>query len=94
MMLRTQDFSAIRQNEENHSVLQHVRIQDDKDKEQDANAHSVQKKDNADGSDTQHDAREQGRNKYFDTRKKKKSNDLDDGGIVIAKNRGGFDLKI
>lgn len=94
MMVRTQDYSALRQNEENHSVIQNVRIQGDRDKNDEVLAHSVNRKDNADGSDNRHDAKEEGRNKYFNTRKKKEANILDTEGIVVAKKSAGFDLKI
>lgn len=92
-MLRTQDYSALKHNEDNHSTVQHVRIQDDRDKAEDTIAHSVRSKDDADGTDTHHDARDEGKNKYVNLRKKKKE-DPGEEGIVIAKSRGGFDLKI
>ena len=94
MMLRTQDFSVLRQNEDNNLSNQHVNIQDNIDKTGERNAQSVQKKDDSNGADTRHDAKEEGRNKYFNNRKLKGKNDPLKDGVVVAKGRGGFDLSI
>lgn len=95
MMLRTQDYSILRQNEDNYSANQHVQIQDRLDKSDDANAHSVNTKDDANGPNTHHDARDEGRNKYVDMRnKKKKQDDELNEGKVIAKSQKGFDISI
>ena len=94
MVLRMQDFSTVRQNEENISVNQQLHIQDSKSKSDDINAHSVQSKDDSDGADTHHDAREEGRNKYVNMRKKKNGDELPKEGRVIAKGKGGFDITI
>lgn len=93
-VLRMQDFSTIRHNEENHAGNQHLVLQDAQDKAEDTNAHTVQKKADSDGADTHHDAREEGRNKYIDTRKKKDKNPISREGVVIAKQKGGFDISI
>ena len=94
MVLRMQDFSQVRQNEENVSVNQHVVIQEDLDKTEESNAHSVVKKDNADGTGTDHDARQEGRNKYTDNRKKKNAGSVPSSGRMVAKGQGGFDISI
>ena len=94
MVMRMQDFSSIRQNEENVSVNQHMQIQDTLDKTDDANAHTVREQSDSDGADTRHDAREEGRNKYFDNRKKKGQNSVPLEGRMVAKGRGGFDITV
>lgn len=94
MMLRTQDFSVLRQNEENHLSNQHIQIQNSIDKSGEENARSVQKKDDSNGAGTRHDAKEEGRNKYVNMRKVKKADDPLKEGVVVAKGKGGFDLSI
>lgn len=94
MMLRTQDFSSIRQNEDNHSVNLHMHIQDSIDKNEDRSARSVHSKDNSDGANTNHDAKEKGRNTYFDNRKKDSKKHGKQEGVVVPKNHGGFDVTI
>lgn len=94
MLLRTQDFSSIRQNENNQGALAHSQIQSELDKTEDVTLHSVVKQDDADKSDTRHDARQEGRNKYYDMRKKKKAEpDLSEG-IVVKKSPAKFDISI
>lgn len=94
MILRTQDFSGVRHNEENHSANVHVRIQESIDKSEEANAHSVREKDNADKSGTHHDARDEGRNKYFSLRTKQKKEKEQEDGVVVKKKPGGFNITI
>ena len=94
MIMRTQDFSAVRHNEDNHSANVHVQIQERMDKADEANAHTVIQKDNADSADTRHDARDEGRNKYFSTRKKKQNDDVAEEGVVVVKRKSGFDITI
>lgn len=94
MVMRMQDFSSVRQNEENVSLNQHITIQNSIDKNGEAVARSVHEKDNSDGADTHHDAREKGRNKYYDTRKKKSKDESLKDGIVVAKGKSVFDITI
>lgn len=93
MIMRTQDYSTVRQNEDNHSNNIHVHIQEQMDKTDDNKSHTVRSRDDADSSDTHHDARDEGRNKYFDTRKKKSEKVAKDG-VVIAKSKNRFDISI
>ena len=94
MVLRTQDFTAIRHNEENRANNQHVQIQDTLDQNEDVSAHTVREKDNSDGADTRHDAREEGRNKYVNLRKKNDKKDPLGEGVVVAKKRASFDMSV
>ncbi len=98
MVVRAMDFSTIKQNENEHPHTQHVIIQDDIDQREGSNVQTVHEKDNDDASNTEHDAREEGRNKYFstrDTEKKKKKNEVPDEGIVIpVRPGGGFNITI
>lgn len=94
MLLRTQDFSAIRHNEDNQSNVAHLQIQGRLDKTEDAVSHTVVSKEDANQSDTQHDARKEGKNKYYDMRKKKKTSEVASDGVVIKKTQGGFNITI
>ncbi|MCR5832306.1 MAG: hypothetical protein K6G67_09235 [Lachnospiraceae bacterium] len=94
MVVRAMDYSNVQRNEIEHPHHQHVVIQEDIEKNDDSNVKTVRNKDDADGADTHHDAREEGRNKYFSTRKTKKKNEVPDEGKVIPKNPGGFNITI
>ena len=56
--------------------------------------HTVQKKDDSDGANTHHDAKDEGRNKYYNNRNVKKKNALDSKGVVVPKGMGGFDMSV
>ena len=95
MVVRAMDFQAIKANENEHPHTQHVIIQEDIDKNDDSHVNTVREKDNADKSGTEHDAKEEGRNKYFSNRKeKKKTDDIPEEGKVIALRPGGFNMTI
>ncbi len=94
MVVRAMDFQAVKANENEMPHTQHVVIQEDIDKNDDSHVTTVRSKDNADESDTHHDAKEEGRNKYFSTRNTKKKNDVPDEGKVIPLNSGGFNITI
>ena len=94
MVIRAQDYSTIRQNELAAPNTQHVVIQEQIEHRDDANVHTVRQKDDSDKADTHHDAREEGRNKYFSSGKRKSTKPDDEDGVVIRKDRGGFDISI
>lgn len=95
MVIRAMDFQTVRANELDHPHTQHMVIQDDIDKNEDSNVNTVHEKDNADKSGTDHDAKEEGRNKYFSTRRtKKKDDEVPDEGKVIALRPGGFNITV
>jgi len=93
MISRVQDISIIKHNEDSKSELVQQHSQSDFDTRQDQNVHTVHSADDTSSTDTHHDAREKGRNEYFDQRKKeKKKAAVTDR--VIAKPKQGFDIKI
>lgn len=103
MIAISQDISAIQQHNDGIATLHQSQIQRAADNQVEENAHSVQKKDDADKPDTHHDAREEGRNKYFNNRKNKpkKGSDADGAqdaspadGFMVPKGPGRFDIKI
>ena len=94
MIMRSMDYLSVKANENEHPHTQHVIIQEDIDKNDDAHVNTVREKDNADKSGTEHDAKEEGRNKYFSNRKDKKKDEVPDEGRVIPLNPGGFNITI
>ncbi len=90
---RTQDFSTIKQNEDNKGMLVQANIQNEHDQEIDHAMHQVHDADNSRDSEGEFDARREGRNKYMKTATKKKKDDKTEGKVVV-KNRGGFDMSI
>ena len=94
MVVRAMDYSTVQRNEIEHPHHQHVVIQEDIEKNDDSNVKTVRDKDNADKSGTDHDAREEGRNKYFSTRNTKKKDEVPDEGRVIPVRPGGFNITI
>ncbi|MBR6452679.1 MAG: hypothetical protein IKS87_08230 [Lachnospiraceae bacterium] len=90
---RAQDISIIQQNEDARGELAHLHTQSTFEGERDQFVHTVHNADNTDETDTHHDAREKGKNEYFDQRnKQKKQKQQKDR--VIAKITHGFDIKI
>ena len=89
------DYSTMKQNEIEHPHNQHVIIQEDIDRNDDSHVNTVREKDNADKSGTDHDAKEEGRNKYFANRKKRTGEDeIPEEGRVVAMRPGGFNITI
>lgn len=94
MVVRAMDYSNVRQNELSQPQTAHVVIQEQIDRKEESNAHSVREKDNSDKSDTHHDAKEEGRNKYFSQRRTKTEKEQLDEGKVVAKSAGGFNVTV
>ncbi len=97
MVIRAMDFSVMKQNEIEQPHTQHVVIQDDIDQREGSLVTTVHEKDNADRSNTDHDAKEEGRNKYYSMRNtgKKKKNDVpDEGRVIPVRPGGGFNITI
>ena len=94
MVMRAMDYQAVKVNENEMPHTQHVVIQEDIDKNDNSHVTTVHAKDNADKSGTEHDAKEEGRNKYFSTRKTKDRDEVPDEGRVIPLNTGGFNITI
>ena len=61
----------------------------------DENSRTVISAQDSDATDTRHDAREEGKNKYTDLRNKnKRKPEVPKEGLVMKKSSGGFDLRI
>ena len=94
MIARVQDYTAMRQQEDIKLNAAQVHIQQEIDEHGENHVRTVHDSDNSDAADTHHDAREEGRNKYFSNRGDKKDSKAPTDGKVVVKNKGGFDLKI
>lgn len=93
MISRTQDISIIKQNEDAKSDVAHLQTQNSFEDRQDQYVHTVHASDNTNEPDTHHDAREKGKNEYFDNRKKS-SKKKEPEEKVISKSYHGFDISI
>ena len=95
MMQRSQDVSTLKQHEDQRPVVEQQHIEHKEEKKVEHRLHQVNGSEKKDETQTRHDAREEGRNKYFanPNAKKKKREEIDK---VTPKelHSGGFDIKI
>ena len=100
MIARTQDFSVIRQNEEQKSLLDQGHFQNQLDKELNEKPHQVNEQNNADYHNRKFDAKEEGSNHYSGNGGQKRGDehkDKEKEHVVsksFVKGQGGFDVKI
>ena len=92
---RTQDYTVIKQNEDNKGVFQQMTLEQQSDKQSEQRTREVHSSDNADWYTGQYDAKEKGNNEYAGNggKHRKKENPGKDG-VVVAKQHQGFDIKI
>lgn len=90
---RAQDYSIIKQNEDNKGMVAQTVISQDINKNTEQHIHEVHESDNAEWHQHNPDAKEKGNGAYSGDggryRKKEKPQDR-----VVVKGRGGFDIKI
>ena len=96
VVAQTQNVSAINHGDENRTQMnyQHSSVTVENQRE---TAHStVTSSQDSSKSGTRHDAREEGKNKYFNNRNdnKKKKPQEPDGVVVVKKALGGFDMSV
>ena len=94
MLLRTQDYASIKHQSDIKTENIQTFIQGQIDEREMENVRTVHQSDDSDKPDNHHDAREEGKNKYFNNRKKNDDQKPKGDGRVVVKNAGGFDLKI
>lgn len=96
MVARTQDYASMRQQDDSKAFGAQLNVQQRMDERDAANVRTVRNANDSGKSDTHHDAREEGRNKYFDIRDKKKSKkDAPvEGKVTLKSEYGGFDFKV
>lgn len=96
MMQRMNEVAQIKHNENTRSDVQQNAITQNIDKQVNAQAEQVQRKDDSDKSSTEHDAREKGKNTYFSLEKSKreKKENEDNGKVTIKHSKSSFDMSI
>ena len=93
ILQRTQDFTTIKQNEDNRGLIAQTNIHNEAEQEIDHAMHQVHDADNSRDSEGEFDARREGRNKYVKTATKRKKEDKTEGKVVVKKT-GGFDISV
>ncbi len=93
---RTQDFSTIRQQEENKMLGSQTVIQSQVEKNTENKLSQVRQADHSEMLDKKFDAKEKGDNQYTGDggRGRKKAPDKHTDGKVVLKGTGSFDMKI
>ncbi len=92
---RSQDFSIIRQNEENRPQTEQLSIAQETQKENDAKSTEVVHADESRWNDKRQDASEKGANEYTgDGGKRRRQRKEDEDRVIIKGQSSGFDLKI
>lgn len=92
---RSQDVSALKQNEDNKPMLQQQNVQTQFAKETVQHMRQVNQANDSDNPEQKFDAREKGSNEYENHQKQKKKKKEDNSGKAEAKTRkGGFDMKV
>lgn len=91
---RMQDVTPIKQNEDMKGMVDQANFQDTFHKQIDHKLSQVHQSDNAENRQRKFDAKEKGDNEYRGDGGKKRRQEETPDGKVIAKLRGGFDIKI
>lgn len=95
IIAQTQNVNMINHGEESRTQLNYQNTQVTVDNRRDEAHNTVIASQDSNNADTRHDAREEGKNKYFNNRNNnaKKKNPSSDG-VVVKKQGGGFDMSI
>lgn len=92
---RTQDYTAMKQNEDNKGAFQQMTLGQQSHKQSEQRTREVHSSDNSDWYTGQYDAKEKGHNEYAgnggEQRKREKTKE---DGTVVRKQHQGFDIKI
>lgn len=91
---RTQDYSTIKQNEDNKGIINQQNFQNKFEKELDIKHNQVVQKDDLRKQDRKFDAREKGDNEYQGDGGRRKKKEENPNGKVVVKGRASFDMKI
>ena len=95
MLQRTDDISALKQQQDNKPMVEQHNLQSQVAKREDKLSHQVMTSEDSAKSDTHADAREEGKNQYFFRKKaQKKSQEQPQDRVVKKTMGGGFDIKI
>ncbi|MDR2547132.1 MAG: hypothetical protein LBC96_06425 [Lachnospiraceae bacterium] len=96
---RAQDFSTIKQNEDNRGAVAQLNITRSMDDQNENKAKQVQQKEDMENSNQRHDAKEKGSNQYFGDGGKSRNGRGRKDGIIIRKSPynteiTGIDIKV
>lgn len=92
---RAQDFTTIKQNEDNKGIVNQNNIQREFNRSLDHKLHQVRQGDKAENQEKKFDAKEKGNGTYSgDGGQKRKKDEKKEDGKVILKGQGSFDMKI
>lgn len=91
---RTQDYTVMKQNEDNKGAFQQMTLGQQTQKHTEQLTKEVHSSDNADWyTGQQYDAKEKGNNEYAGNGGKRRKKQPEDG-VVVKKEHQGFDIKI
>ena len=92
---RAQDFTTIKQNEDNKGMVDQSNFQKHIERTVDDKLHQVQKGDDTENRGQKFDAKEKGKNSYAgDGGKRRGRREKEREDKVVLKTQGGFDMKI
>lgn len=92
---RAQDFTTIKQNEDNKGMVDQTNFQRQFDQTVEGRLRQVQQGDRAENEGKKYDAKEKGNGSYSgDGGKKRKKDEKEKDGKVFLKGQGSFDIKI
>lgn len=91
---RAQDYSTIKQNEDNKGMIDQGHIVDHVQKTTEQRSHEVQGSDDTRWQERKPDAREKGSNEYSGDGGRKRSKDGKPKERMVVKGTNGFDMKI
>lgn len=94
MMQRMSDVAQIKQNEITRPEVQQTTITNNIEKQVINQSEQILEQDNSNKSNTDHDAREKGKNTYFSSGERKKKKEEKQGKVTIKKDYQSFDMKI
>lgn len=89
---RSQDYSAIKQNEDNRAALSQTNGQIQVEKNENQRNREIHSSDNAEWHGEQQDAREKGKNQYSGDGGAKREKQPREQ--MVVKGRGGFDIRV
>lgn len=92
---RAQDFTTIKHNEDNKTMVDQTNIQRQFDQNVDNRLRQVNQGEQTENREKRFDAKEKGNGTYSgDGGKRRKKEEKEEDGKVVLKGRGGFDMKI
>lgn len=94
MLVRTQDLSAIKQNEDNRAILQQGNVANSVVKKMQEKHEQVVNAEKTEYNEYRYDAKEKGNGSYQGNRRKKENKEKEEDGKVVKKQPGGFDMRI